>query len=99
MNRRIPTHPGEIIKDEIDARGMSVNAFAVALGVPASRLDRITKGERAVSPDTAIRLATLLGGSPEVWIRLQAAYDLAITEKQSGKAIRKSVDIKRLVEA
>ena len=96
---RVPTHPREIIKDEIKARGMSVNAFAMALGVPTTRLDRITKCERAVTPDTAIRLSALLGGSPEVWTRMQASYDLAITENKSGNEIRKSVQPGRLAAA
>lgn len=54
---RIPTHPGAILRDELDARDMSVNALALALRVSASRMDQIVKQRRAVSPDTALRLA------------------------------------------
>ena len=87
----ISTHPGEILKDEISELGMSVNALAMTLGVPSSRIDQITKCNRSVTPDTAIRLAAYFGGSPEFWINMQSAYDLAIAEKKAGAQIRRLV--------
>ncbi len=87
----IRTHPGEILKDELAELGMSANALAIALSVPASRIDQIVKCKRGVSPETAIRLASYFGGSPEFWVNMQAAYDLGMAEKKDGKKIRKLV--------
>jgi len=84
----VPTHPGEILKDELDKLGISVNALAMTLAVPSSRIDQITKCKRSVTPDTAIRLAAYFGGSPEFWLNMQTAYDLAIAEQKTGKKIR-----------
>lgn len=91
---RPSTHPGAILKDEIDAiDGLTVNSLALKLRVPASRLDRIVKQERSVTPDTAIRLATFFGGSPKFWLNLQQTYDLSIVENEKGDAIRREVQI------
>ena len=88
---RIPTHPGEIIKDETEARGMTPHAFAMAIRVPASRIDQIIKGRRRVSLETAVRLATYLGGDPAVWLTMQNRHDLAIFEMEHGEKIRRDV--------
>lgn len=92
---RMPTHPGAIIKDEIEALGITGNALAKDLGVDAPRVHDIIKCRRAVTPETAIRLAAYFGGSPLVWLRLQAAYDLAKVDTEKGDAIRSSVRIKQ----
>ncbi len=57
------SHPGEILRDEVEVRGMSGHAFAMALGVPATRISEILKCRRGVSPETALRLARYLGGN------------------------------------
>ncbi len=88
---KIPTHPGEILRDEIEARNMSGNALAKALGVDAPRVNDILRLRRGVSPETAIRLAAYFGGSPMVWLRLQADYDLCMIEAERGSEIRKQV--------
>jgi addiction module HigA family antidote len=68
---RVTTHPGEILKEEFLAPlGLSVNALAMALRVPATRIGAIVKGERSVTADTALRLARFLGTSPEFWVNL-----------------------------
>jgi addiction module HigA family antidote len=90
---RIPTHPGAIIKDEIEALGISGNALAKDLGVDAPRVHDIIKCRRAVTPETAIRLAAYFGGSPLVWLRMQAVYDLARVDTEKGAAIRRSVRV------
>ncbi len=90
---RIPTHPGAIIKDEIEALGISGNALAKDLGVDAPRVHDIIKCHRAVTPETSIRLAAYFGGSPLVWLRMQAVYDLARVETEKGAAIRRSVRV------
>lgn len=90
MNRP-PTHPGAILADELAERGLSANRLALDLGVPSGRITAILGGKRAVTPDTAIRLATYLGTSPQVWLNLQAKYDLAVTEREQGESIRAQV--------
>lgn len=86
------THPGEILKDEIEARGLSANRFAMEIGVPATRIGEILHCRRAVTPETALRLAAYFGGSPKVWLGLQADYDLAATEHKHGKEIKRTVN-------
>ncbi len=90
----VSTHPGEILKDELKELGMSVNALAMTLGVPSSRIDQITKCRRGITPDTAIRLAAYFGGSPEFWLNMQTAFDLALAEKKTGKHIRRLVKVR-----
>ena len=85
------SHPGEILRDEIEARGMSAHAFAMALGVPATRISEILRCRRGVTPETALRLARYLGGNAKVWLTFQADWDLAEAEKAHGKAIRGGV--------
>ena len=87
----IATHPGEILRDELAARGMSAHRFALELGVPPTRIADILKCRRAVSPESALRLAAYLGGSPKLWLRLQADYDLAAAERKHGAEIRRTV--------
>ncbi len=87
----VATHPGEIIKDELEARGMSAHRFALELGVPPTRIADIVKCRRAVSPETALRFAAYFGGSPRVWLRLQADYDLAVAQRKHGKEIKRTV--------
>ena len=86
-----PTHPGEILRDELEARRMSANRLALELGVPATRIGDILQCRRAVTPETALRLAAFFGGSPKVWLGLQADYDLAMAERTFGKEIRRTV--------
>lgn len=90
-NMRIPTHPGAVLKEEIDSIGMSAHALSMALHVPASRIDQIVKCRRSITPDTALRLARYFGGAPRFWLNMQIAHDLAIAENQHGKDIRRSV--------
>jgi addiction module HigA family antidote len=71
--------------------GLSVNALAMALRVPATRIGAIVKGERSVTADTALRLARFLGTSPEFWVNLQAMHDLTKARLESGETIEKDV--------
>jgi addiction module HigA family antidote len=73
-------HPGEVLKDELEARGLSAHVLALALRLPASRISQIVRGQRGISPETALRLARYFGGSAAIWLRLQVAYDLARAE-------------------
>ena len=90
-NRMPPVHPGEILAQELAELGLSANAFARALAVPANRVTAILKGSRRVTADTALRRSCYFGTSPELWLNLQQSYDLKIAEQQSGKAIRARV--------
>lgn len=88
---RIPTHPGAILRDELKEIDVSANALAVALRVPPSRIDQIVKERRAITPDTAIRLARYFGGAPTFWLNMQLAHDLAMAESEIGTTIRKEI--------
>jgi len=70
---------------------MSQNALAKALGVPPIRISQIVRGKRAITPETALRLARYFGTSPEFWLGMQAHYDLEITRMKMGETIEKTV--------
>jgi antitoxin HigA-1 len=84
-------HPGEVLKDELDARGLSAHALSIALRLPASRISQIIRGERAITPETALRLARYFGGSAAIWLRLQVAYDLSRAETELASKIAAEV--------
>ena len=89
---RVTTHPGEILNEEfLVPLGMSSNALAIALRVPATRIGAIVKGERSVTADTALRLSRFFGTSPEFWMNLQAMHDLTKTRAETGRAIEHDV--------
>ena len=89
---RVTTHPGEVLGEEfLLPLGMSVNALAIALRVPATRIGAIVKGERAVTADTALRLARFFGTSPELWMNLQAMHELTKARVESGVKIERDV--------
>jgi addiction module HigA family antidote len=88
---RIATHPGAILKEELAERGMSANRLALAIGVPSGRVTEIMAGRRAITADTAIRLAEFFGGQPEFWLNLQTQHDLSRLEAERGKQIRSEV--------
>ncbi|WP_458447863.1 HigA family addiction module antitoxin [Burkholderia stagnalis] len=72
-----PIHPGEILREDfLTPLEMSVNALALALNVPATRLHEIVKERRGITADTAYRLSRYFDTSPEFWLNLQATYDL-----------------------
>jgi addiction module HigA family antidote len=87
-----PPHPGETIREDIlEPLGMSVNQLAKALGITAARLNDIVRGRRAITADTALRLARYLGTSAEFWLGLQLAYDLRIAEAKVRPAIDRQI--------
>ena len=89
---RVTTHPGEVLSEEfLKPLGMSINALALALRVPATRIGAIVKGERSVTADTALRLARFFRTSAEFWMNLQAMHDLTKTRLESGVAIERDV--------
>jgi antitoxin HigA-1 len=89
---RVTTHPGEMLSEEfLRPLEMSVNALAIALRVPTTRIGAIVKGERSVTADTALRLARFFGTSTEFWINLQAMHDLTKARMEKGIAIDRDV--------
>ena len=82
-----PVHPGEILRDEIDALDLSANALASALGVPVNRVTMILNGQRGVSADTALRLARYFGTTPQLWMNLQKTWELRRAEIKAGREI------------
>ena len=91
-NKMRPSHPGEILREEfLVPLGMSAHALAMELKVPAPRINDIVRERRAITPDTALRLARYLGTTAQFWLNLQTSYDLKITEKAIGSKINNEV--------
>ena len=90
---RVRTHPGEILKDELDALGLSINEFARRLGVDTPRINEIVHCRRGVTPDTAFRLAQYFGGDPIVWLNLQTKHDLSKYEREYGETTKLEVRV------
>jgi antitoxin HigA-1 len=86
-------HPGEILRSEfLEPLGMSVNALALALRVPAPRINDVVRGKRAVSADTALRLERYFGASAQFWLNLQIAYDLRVATAAAGEQIEREIE-------
>jgi addiction module HigA family antidote len=86
---RTPFHPGEILKDELDEIGISAAELARQIEVPANRVSQILAGRRAVTADTALRLARWFVTSAELWMNLQQTWELDLARQQVGSAIRR----------
>lgn len=87
-----PIHPGEILREDyLEPLGMSANALAMALGVPAPRINDIVRERRGVTADTALRLARYFGGDAQSWLNLQSIYELKLAEQETGAKIKKEV--------
>ena len=90
--RLLPIHPGEILREEFMAPlGLSMNGLALALRVPVTRVAEIFHERRAITPDTALRLARYFNTSPRFWMNLQAAYDLEIAQEEIEPKIVRDV--------
>lgn len=89
---RVTTHPGEVLREEfLVPLRMSVNALSLSLRVPATRMAAIVKEERAVTADTALRLARFFRTSPEFWLNLQTMHDLTKARTELGGKIEREV--------
>jgi antitoxin HigA-1 len=83
-----PAHPGDVLREDfLKPMGLSQYALAKAIGVPQVRVSAIVNGKRAISPDTALRLARYFMTSAEFWLGMQATYDLELARDRSGKKI------------
>jgi antitoxin HigA-1 len=90
--RRLPPiHPGELLRDELHEIGVSLNELARALRVPMNRISAIVNGKRAITVDTAMRLARYFGTSPQFWLNLQTAYDLEAASPEMRSQIDREV--------
>jgi antitoxin HigA-1 len=91
-NKLSPIHPGEILREEfMRPLGLSQNALARALSVPPRRINEIALEKRRISADTALRLARYFGTTAEMWIGLQADYDLRLTRYENQRRIERDV--------
>jgi addiction module HigA family antidote len=87
-----PIHPGEVLQEEfIKPLGLSQNRLAIAIGVPARRINEIVLGRRGITADTALRLARYFDNSPQFWLGLQADYDLDVTRRALGARLAREV--------
>lgn len=90
--RLAPVHPGDVLRaDFLGPMGLTAHALALALRVPANRITAILAGERAVTADTALRLARHFGTSAGFWLNLQKAHELEVAERAAGARIRAEV--------
>jgi len=96
---RMAIHPGEHLAEELDALKMSATELARRLKVPTNRVTEILNGQRAVTGDTALRLAHFFGTSAEFWLNLQSMYELRLAEAKAGHAIKRLPTLRHLVEA
>ena len=92
-----PVHPGEILRDELEALGLSANALSKALDVPVNRVTAILHGQRGVTANTALRLARYFGTTPRVWLNLQQTYELRRAEIETGRHIAERVKPRQTV--
>lgn len=94
--RLAPVHPGEVLLEEfLTPLGLTQYRLAKDLSVPARRINEIVHGTRAVSADTALRLARYFGTSDRFWLNLQAAYDLDVERDRLGRRLEQEVAVYR----
>jgi len=88
-------HPGEHLAEELEALGMSAAELARNLNVPTNRITAIINGQRAITGDTALRLAHFFGTSGQFWLNLQGLYDLRMAQRKMGKSLQSLPRLKR----
>lgn len=87
-----PIHPGEILLEEfLKPLSISQHQLSRAIDVPITRVNDVVNRKRAITPDTALRLARFFGTSPAMWMNLQQRYDLEVTARQLGPELNKSI--------
>ena len=91
----VAIHPGEHLAEELTELRMSAAELARKLGVPANRITQILNGTRAITGDTALRLAHFFGTDPQFWLNLQSIYDLRIAQQKLGKSISSLPTLRR----
>lgn len=91
----IAIHPGEHLAEELEALDMSAAELARKIDVPTNRVTQILNGTRAITGDTALRLAHFFGTSAQFWLNLQSLYDLRLAQEKAGKSIKALPTLKR----
>ncbi len=87
-----PVHPGEVLQEEfLTPMGLSQNQLALAIRVPARRINEIVQGKRRITADTALRLARYFAMSPQFWLGLQMDYDLDVAEDEIGARLDREI--------
>jgi addiction module HigA family antidote len=92
---RIPIHPGEYLREELDTLGMSAAELSRQIGVPTNRVTSILNGQRSITGDTSLRLAHFFGTRPGFWLNLQNLFELRLAQQKSGKTIDRLPTLKR----
>ena len=92
-----PVHPGEILRGELEELGLSASTLAEKLDVAASRITGILRERQGVTADTALRLSSYFGTTPQVWINLQIEYELRTAEIRVGRKLAASVKLRQEV--
>ena len=87
MAMKNPPHPGELVRENLDDLGLSVAEAAAGLGITRQQLYNVVNGRSSVTPEMALRLEKALGGSAELWLRMQLNYDLAQVRNQPTKVV------------
>ena len=91
-DRLPPIHPGEILREEfLGPLRMSADQLALALRVPATRINDIVNEKRGITADTALRLSRYFGTTPKFWMNMQSSWELKVAEDQLGYAVRREV--------
>jgi len=85
------SHPGRLLKRELEARRLSASRLALDLGVPSGRITDILNGRRSITADTALRLGRYFGNGPRFWLDLQSQHDVAVVEQDRGAEIARQV--------
>jgi antitoxin HigA-1 len=93
MSMKFPAHPGKLIKNEIEELGLSVAEAASGLGVTRQQLYNVINGKSAVTAEMSVRLEKGIGSTADTWLRMQAAYDLALLRNSRAKIV-----VKRMVK-
>ncbi len=86
-----PVTPGEVLADILAEAGMAANSAAIAMGIPANRVTGIINGQRAITTDTAMRLARYFGTTPQLWMNLQTNYELEMAKDELEERIAAEV--------
>ena len=98
MDNRLPTHPGDVLKEELESRGISQKKMAELLNVPYTQLNEILNGKRPVSTDFALMIEAALGINPDMLINMQNRYNMALSH-QKPSLVNRLMDIRRACAA
>ena len=87
-----PVSPGQVLRTVLEDAGLTANAAALKMRIPSNRLTQILNSQRALTADTALRLARLFGTSAQMWMNMQAQYELELAEDRSAERIQREVE-------